>query len=137
MSNASNDVKASDFLFVQSHFPDDTRNSPRSEMIHRDELDLFISEMVLRHVDPGVDPITKVKQAYLERITAAEAVVEENAWYANRRLGQFPDQKAPRRLVPGDSNTVWLHPDYAAEVDADYQQMLAEETRMQWGYEDD
>lgn len=122
--------RGGDFLFVECHFPDDFRNNPRKEMIHRDDLELFISDMVRRHVDPGVDPVTKAKQLFLERITVAEPEVERDAWYSQRRVGQFPDQVAPRRLIKGESRTVWLHPDYAAEVAANEEQMLAEEAGM-------
>lgn len=128
--------KATDFLYVKSWFPDDPCFSPRIDTIHRDDLELFVKALVRLHVDPGVDPVTKKKQQFLERITVCELIIERNTWSAKPHLGEVAGEKAARRLVEGDSRTVWRHPDYAAEVEADYEKMFAEEGRMQMGYED-
>lgn len=122
--------KETDFLYVKSWFPDDPL-SPHIEMIHRDDLDLFIKALVRLHVDPGIDPVTKKKQQFLERITVSEPIIERNTWLAIPHLGEVAGEKAVRRLVEGDSHTVWLHPDYASEVAADYEQQLIDEGRAQ------
>lgn len=124
-----NPEKATDFVQVNCWFPDDPL-SPHIEMIHRDDLSLFIEAQVSLHVDPGVDPVTKAKQRFLERITVSEMLIERGCWFTMPNLGEVAGEKGARRLVEGDCRTVWLHPDYAAEIEADYEQQLREEDAL-------
>jgi hypothetical protein len=123
-----NPEKATDFVQVNSWFPDDPL-SPQIEMIHRDDLPLFIKAQVRLHVDPGVDPVTKREQKFLERITVSEMLIERGSWLTMPNLGEVSGEKGARRLVEGDSHMVWLHSDYAAADEANYEQMLREEAR--------
>jgi hypothetical protein len=121
--------KAIDFVQVNCWFPDDPL-SPHIEMIHRDDLGLFIKAQVSLHVDPGVDPVTKAKQRFLERITVSEMLIERGCWFTMPNLGEVAGERGARRLVEGDSHMVWLHPDYTAADEANYRQMLREEAEM-------
>jgi hypothetical protein len=132
MANETHDAgpeKATDFVQVNSWFPDDPL-SPQTEMIHRDDLSLFIDAQIRLHVDPGVDPVSKKKQKFLERITVSEMLIERGSWLTMPNLGEVAGEKGARRLVEGDDYMVWLHPDYATAEEADYRQMLREEAEF-------